>query len=249
MRLLKLLYIVYAVLVLIVFTLISIPLIMLTFWLPKAKRGNAIYFLLRHAVDLLMFMLGIWHTTIYESPHDNKKPSVFVFNHISYLDAFIIMKAIRRQNIRGLGKYEISKIPFFGFIYSSAVIMVKRSDKEDRARCVADLKEAIDNNISIVLAPEGTFNETSQPLLSFYDGAFRIAIETKTPIKPLLFLDAYDRLHYSSFFTLSPGKSRIVYLEEIAVEGYDLNDIALLKEKVYQAMEAGLRKYQATWIQ
>jgi 1-acyl-sn-glycerol-3-phosphate acyltransferase len=100
-----------------------------------------------------------------------------------------------------------------------------------------------------VLAPEGTFNETSQPLISFYDGAFRIAIETKTPIKPLLFLDAYDRLHYSSFFTLSPGKSRIVYLEEIAVEGYSLNDIALLKEKVYQVMEAGLLKYKATWIQ
>ena len=125
---------------------------------------------------------------------------IFIFNHISYLDALIILKAIRNQHIRGLGKYEIAKIPIFGLIYSSAVILVKRSDKADRARSVADLKQAISDNISIILAPEGTFNETNKPLINFYDGAFRIAIETKTPIKPLLFLDAYDRLNYSKSF-------------------------------------------------
>jgi 1-acyl-sn-glycerol-3-phosphate acyltransferase len=31
--------------------------------------------------------------------------------------------------------------------------------------------------------PEGTFNETGKPLKSFYDGAFRISIETRTPVK------------------------------------------------------------------
>jgi 1-acyl-sn-glycerol-3-phosphate acyltransferase len=40
--------------------------------------------------------------------------------------------------------------------------------------------------------PEGTFNETNAPLKDFYDGAFRIAIETKTAVKPVLFLDAYE---------------------------------------------------------
>jgi len=249
MKLLKLLYIVYAGIVLLVLTFVTLLLVLFTFWMPSPKRGNAIYFIVRCVVDIMMLMLGIRHSILYEAPHDKRKPSVFVFNHISYLDAFIILMAIRNQNIRGLGKYEISKIPLFGFIYSSAVIMVKRSDKNDRARCVADLKEAIDNNISIVLAPEGTFNETSQPLLNFYDGAFRIAIETKTPIKPLLFLDAYERLHFGSAFSLTPGKSRIVYLEEIPVEGLGLDDVTLLKEKVYNAMDVALRKYKAKWIQ
>ncbi len=36
--------------------------------------------------------------------------------------------------------------------------------------------------------PEGTFNMTTEPLKEFYDGAFRVAIETQTPVKPVLFL-------------------------------------------------------------
>ncbi len=195
-----------------------------------------------------MLLLGIFHTNIYEYPHDRRKPMIFVFNHISYLDALVILKAIRRQHIRGLGKYEIAKIPIFGFIYSSAVIMVKRADKEDRARCVADLKNAVNSNISIVLSPEGTFNETNKPLINFYDGAFRIAIETNTPIKPLLFLDTFDRLNYTRALSLTPGKSRVVYLEEIPVLNYTIDDIPVLKQKVYDVMEAALIQYKASWI-
>ena len=87
-----------------------------------------------------------------------------------------------------------------------------------------------------------------RPLKEFYDGAFKIAIETKTPIKPILVLDAYDRMHYRSIFTLNPGRSRAVYLEEIPVEGLTLGDVAMLREKVYKIMEDGLRRYKASWI-
>ena len=113
---------------------------------------------------------------------------------------------------------------------------------------VSDLKQAIKDNISIILAPEGTFNETSKPLINFYDGAVRIAIETKTSIKPLLFLDTYDRLHYSKALSLTPGKSRVVYLEEISVEGFEIEDLPVLKQKVYDSMESALIRYKATWI-
>lgn len=245
---LQLIYNIYAALLFLVLLIIIFPIVLLTFFFPERKRGNLIYQIVRFVIDIAMFFLGIWHTRIYESPHDKSRPMIFVFNHISYLDAFIILKAIRNQHFRGLGKYEIAKVPIFGFIYSSAVIMVKRAEKEDRARSVADLKNAINNNISIILAPEGTFNETNKPLINFYDGAFRIAIETKTPIKPLIFLDAYDRLHYSSPLSLTPGKSRIVYLEEIPVDHYELSDIQELKQKVYDVMEAAIIKYKASWI-
>jgi 1-acyl-sn-glycerol-3-phosphate acyltransferase len=89
---------------------------------------------------------------------------------------------------------------------------------------------------------------THQPLKEFYDGAFRVAIETQTPIKPMLFLDAYDRLSYKSVFSLNSGKCRIVYLDEIKVEGLTVNDVKKLKEEVYKKMEQGLIKYKASWI-
>ena len=81
-------------------------------------------------------------------------------------------------------------------------------------------------------------------LKDFYDGAFRIAIETKTPVKPVLFLDAYDRLHYNSFLSLSPGISRSVFLDEISVEELTLKNVQMLKQKTYDIMEEALQRYR-----
>ena len=245
---LQIVYSIYAVLVLLLVILILFPFVLLTAVLPKKTRGNVIYRVTRFAIDIAMLSWGIYQRNIYEVPHNRKKAVIFVFNHISYLDALTLLKAIRFQNMRGLGKSEIGDIPIAGFIYKSAVIMVKRTDAEDRARSIADLKESLTNNISIALAPEGTFNTTNKPLISFFDGAFKIAIQTQTAIKPLLFLDTYDRYSYKGAFTLTPGKSRVVYLEEIPVEGYTIEDLPLLKQKVYDAMEKGLIKYKASWI-
>jgi 1-acyl-sn-glycerol-3-phosphate acyltransferase len=89
---------------------------------------------------------------------------------------------------------------------------------------------------------------TNAPLKNFYDGAFRIAIETKTPIKPILFLDTYDRLNYKSIFSLSPGISRAVYLQETITSGYTLADVTELKEKIFKQMENSLIRYNASWI-
>ena len=127
--------------------------------------------------------------------------------------------------------------------------MVERGSAINRTKSVRQLKSVIKRNIAIVIFPEGTFNETHQPLKEFYDGAFRIAIETQTPIKPILFLDTYDRLNYKSIFSLTPGKSRAVYLDEIDVEGLTTKDISILRNNVYQIMEEKLKQYKASWIE
>ncbi|MEQ1625000.1 MAG: lysophospholipid acyltransferase family protein, partial [Sediminibacterium sp.] len=174
-----------------------------------------------------------------------KKQYIFVANHISYMDIpQILMIAKPGQPLRILGKYEMVKLPIFGWIYRAAVILVDRRNAETRAKSVRALKAAIKNGISIFIFPEGTFNESSDPLKSFFDGAFRIAIETGTPIKPVLLVDTLERLHYRSVFALTPGKNRVVYLEEVPVTGLEMKDIAFLKQKVFDLMEQGLRRYR-----
>jgi 1-acyl-sn-glycerol-3-phosphate acyltransferase len=151
---------------------------------------------------------------------------------------------IAHQPVRVLGKYEMVKVPVFGWIYRAAVILVDRRSPDTRSRSVRALKSALKHHISIFIFPEGTFNETRNPLKHFYDGAFRIAIETQTPIKPVLLVDTLDRMHHRSLFELTPGINRVVYLEEISVEGLMLKDIPALKNKVYDIMEAGLKRYR-----
>lgn len=228
--------------------LLIFPFVIVASFYGKIKGGNFIYKICRYWADAVVFLCGIFHTNIYESPHNSYKPYVFVFNHVSYMDIPVLMKTIRKQHFRILGKAEMTHIPLFGFVYRQVVVLVDRNNAEKRAKSLLQLKSIIKKNISVVIAPEGTFNTSDQPLKEFYDGAFKIAILTQTPIKPILFLDDYDRLNPQSIFSLTPGRTRAVYLDEVSVEGFTTNDVKMLKEKVYKIMEQKLIYYNASWI-
>lgn len=245
--LLRIVYCAYALILFILLMFCVIPFVTVGSFFGKVKGGNFIYRVCSYWADTWFFLVGISHRNIYEAPHDKRRQYIFVANHISYLDPPILVKTIR-QPVRVLGKQEMSRIPFFGFIYRKAVVTVDRSSAARRARSVRILKSALKRNISIFIFPEGTFNETGQPMKEFYDGAFRIAIETETPIKPVLFLDAYRRLHYRSLLCLTPGRSRSIFLEEISVEGLTLRDLPRLRRQVKEKMEKELLKYRASWV-
>jgi len=244
----RVLFSVYGFMLFIAVMLLLFPFVFIASFFGKLRGGNFIYKVCQLWADIMMVIWGIHHRNIFEEPHDRTRQYVFVFNHISYMDIPIIMKAIRQQHFRILGKSDMAKIPVFGFLYRNAVVMVDRSSAEKRAASVQKLKSIIRNRISVLIAPEGTFNMTGKPLKDFYDGAFKIAIETQTPIKPVLFLDTYDRLNYKNVLSLNSGKSRAVYLEEISVAGLTNKDVTMLKEKVFRLMEEKLVAYKASWI-
>ena len=209
----------------------------------KIRAGNLVYKACNLWGRIWYRLIGIRHKEIYEVPHDRNKQYIFVANHSSYMDIPSAVMCIHQQ-VRVLGKYEMVRYPVFGLIYRAAVILVDRSDAAHRAQSVRALKAAIARGISIFIFPEGTFNETDKPLKDFYDGAFRTAIQTQTPIKPILFIDNTKRLHWKSIFTLTPGISRCVYLDEINVDDYKTkHDVQKLKTLVYLKMEEGLYRY------
>lgn len=244
---LRILYCIYAVIVFIALMFIVIPFVVIGSFFGKIRGGNFIYFICSIWGHAWLTLIGIFHKNIYEDPHDRSRQYIFVANHISYLDAPIIVCTIT-QRVRALGKSEMAKIPFFGFIYRNAIVTVDRSSATNRAKSVRVLKSVLKKGISIFIFPEGTFNETGRPLKDFYDGAFRIAIETQTPIKPILFLDGYNRMNYRSAFSLNPGRSRSVFLKEISTDGMTPDDIGRLKQEVYSRMEESLIAYKASWI-
>ncbi|MBN8788568.1 MAG: 1-acyl-sn-glycerol-3-phosphate acyltransferase [Terrimonas sp.] len=246
-KFLLLLYNLYALLLFIILMLVIFPLVIIASFLNPVLSGNIIYRLCMLWADIWFPLVGIFHKNYYETPHNKKKAYLFVTNHISYLDAAVIVKTFR-QALRPLGKVEMTKVPVFGYIYKNAIVTVDRDNASDRSNSVKRLISVLQRGISILIFPEGTFNETGRPLKSFYDGAFRIAIETQTPIKPVLFLDTYNRMPYNGILTLNPGKNRSVFLEEIPVEGLTIEDLPELKHKVFSVMEEKLVVYKAGWI-
>lgn len=239
----QVIYTVYAFIWFVIFLMIVTPIVIIASFLGKIRGGNIIYKTCSIWSDIWLALLGIFHKNVYIGPHDTTHACIFVANHISYMDVPVLVKTLR-QPIRVLGKVEMSKIPIFGFLYRNAVVMVDRGSTENRSKSVKTLKSILKKGISIVLYPEGTFNVTGKPLKEFYSGAFRIAIETQTPIKPIVFPYTLDRLHYDTIFSLTPGISRAIFMEEVPVKGLSLKDAEFLKDKVYKLMETELRKWR-----
>jgi 1-acyl-sn-glycerol-3-phosphate acyltransferase len=240
---------IYGFIVFLLLMFILFPLFIYAFLQKPIKGGNLVYKISRLWADIFFFLIGISHRNIYEEPHNKNTEYIFVSNHISYLDIPMMMKVIRGQHIRILGKAEMNKIPIFGYIYKRGAVTVDRENPEARSKSVKRLIAFIHKKISVFICPEGTFNMTHLPLKDFYDGAFRIAIETQKPIRPILFLDTYDRLNYKSIFSLNPGKCRGVFLSQTITEGLTIKDVPALKQNIFNQMQNALIRYNASWIE
>ncbi len=162
---------------------------------------------------------------------DRAKAYIYISNHTSSLDLPGIAMTIKGQ-FRPLAKKELLKVPVFGWITSATCVVVDRSSVQSRKRSMDYLKNILRLGISILVFPEGTQNRSSDPLLAFHDGAFRIAIETGQPILPMAVLGA-GRLMPPKQFFIQPGKIKIVVMDEIPTSGLTLGDLPALKEKVY----------------
>jgi len=228
-------YVIYSVTTFVALFLLFFPLFIL-FSFFGAWGRKAIWRIIQVWSYIWFFIIAIPVRKVYLQKPDRKKQYVVVGNHWSYLDTAMIFRAIPFY-ARPLAKYELTRIPLFGFLYKAMAVVVDRDSAESKLKSLHLLKHTIETEkTSVFIFPEGTFNETGSPLKSFYDGAFRIALQTQTPILPVIFPDTIKRWHYSGFWQWSPGISRAVFLPEISVKGMKTEDLELLKEQVYKAM-------------
>jgi len=223
--------------------LLAFPLFALIAIGNNAKSRKAIWWIIHNWAKFWLLLIGMPMRRSKMRPPEGKY--VVVANHISYIDAIVIFPAVPGY-FRALGKKEFAKIPVVGFIYKQIVLMVDRSSAHSRAKSMRLMWRALKHECSILIFPEGTFNETPEPLKEFYDGAFRLAINAQTALLPILLPDTVDRWHYSAWWKLWPGKNRVVYMPPVSVEGYTVADIPVLKEQVKSLMEAELMRLKSS---
>jgi 1-acyl-sn-glycerol-3-phosphate acyltransferase len=150
------------------------------------------------------------------------------------MDIPALVVTIRGQ-FRALAKKELLKIPVFGWIAQIMCVVVDRSSNESRRKSMDNLKRILSMGISVLIFPEGTQNRTRETLQPFYDGAFRIAVETQQPIIPIVVLGAGEIMPPGKVF-IKPGKIVVAIGEEIATAGLTLSDVKELREKVFGVM-------------
>jgi 1-acyl-sn-glycerol-3-phosphate acyltransferase len=235
---LKILEYLYLVWVLFVFTFFMI--LFLPFFLIPPLFGEGgltiTYFFLR-LWSRLFSILNFIPYEIHGRHHIKKgKSYIYVSNHTSFLDIPALLLALPGQ-FRPLAKKELLKIPVFGWIASAATVIVDRSSRESRLKSLERLVRTLAKGISILIFAEGTQNRSNEVLQPFKDGAFRMALETKQPILPMMIVGA-GKLMPPGKFKVLPGKIKIIIGEEVSVTDYTDKDLPQLKAKVFDIMKA-----------
>ncbi len=242
-KVLSAIYLVYAAIIFIALMLIALPLVLFasTIFTNNITGKKIILLLLRGWSWCFSLTSFFWIRTENKHIINKNVPHIYIGNHGSYLDAIAVCISLP-QHFSPLGKVEMTKIPIFGLIYKRIVVMINRSSKISREQSVIILKQELENGQSILIFPEGKMNKTTAPLSEFFDGAFKIAIETQTPLMPFVILKNRDLLPRIDPFKAHPGILTTLFLHPIKVKGLKSEDLPRLKENVFNLMQDAIIK-------
>ena len=158
---------------------------------------------------------------------------IVLCNHNSFMDVPITTPAIPGGN-KTIAKIELSRIPLFGMLYKTGSILVDRKSDTSRKESFAKMKEVLNMGLHMCIYPEGTRNKTSQPLKSFHNGAFRLAVDTGKSVIPALIFNTRKVLPADKTFYALPHKLEIHFLEPlVAQEGETAEE---LRERIFILM-------------
>src|SRR5579871_3088297 len=158
---------------------------------------------------------------------------IVVCNHNALLDVPISYPGIPGGN-KTIAKIEMARIPLFGLIYRTGSVLVDRQNEQSRRESFTKMKEALDMGLHMCIYPEGTRNKTTDPLKSFHDGAFRLAINTGRPILPGIIYNTRKVMPPGKTFFFRPHRLYMRFLDPIQPRPDDTVDS--LKQKLFKIM-------------
>lgn len=214
------------------FLIIFIP-SMLSYLFPE-KRGQDYFITVsRWWMQVWLWLVGC-PVKVYG--RDNFKPGqnyVVVFNHNALLDVPLSAPFIPGGN-KTIAKASFAKVPVFGLFYKRGAVLVNRDNDKSRQQSFFDMKAVLQKGMHMCLYPEGTRNRTAQPLKPFYDGAFKLAVESGKDIIPCIITGTNRAMPIHKTFYLFPTRLKMFFLPAVPVAGSDAKQ---LKEKVFLIMK------------
>tara|TARA_B100000929_G_scaffold225830_1_gene182137 strand:+ start:1404 stop:2123 length:720 start_codon:yes stop_codon:yes gene_type:complete len=123
-------------------------------------------------------------------PKKEKQPYIFMFNHESMFDHFMIV-ASTSHYLTGVAAEDQYSYPVYGAgLRRYKAIPIKREKLKDALHSLDEAESVIKNGISLLIAPEGTRTITGT-MGPFKKGPFHLAKNTKATIVPVALIDAW----------------------------------------------------------
>ena len=163
---------------------------------------------------------------------------LFVANHTSSADAPAVVGAIPRR-IAILLKKSLFTVPIVGTAFRLAhFIPVDRSRHEDAIAALEKATQALKEGQSFLIYPEGTRSPDGR-LQEFKKGAVVMAIKAGVSVVPMACSGAHKVMEKRSL-VVHPGEILVEFLDPIDAAQYTLDQREELKQRVHDAIAAGL---------
>ncbi|CAN5916459.1 HAD-IB family hydrolase [soil metagenome] len=147
-----------------------------------------------------------------------RQPSIFMFNHQSLLDGYVLLRLLR-GGFTGVAKKEAADMPLLGRILRGLDFAF--IDRAHSGSAIDAMKPALDrlrSGMSFVIAPEGT-RSLSPRLGRLKKGAFHMAMQTAVPIVPVVLRNSYEIMPRGSLLFRS-GTVQVCVLPPIDVTAW-----------------------------
>jgi len=130
--------------------------------------------------------------------------TLFVSNHISWLDIFILGKLVP---VHFLSKHEVKTMPVFGWLASRAgTLYIKRGNNQSTKNVNSEIVEALKIEHNVLIFPEGTTSDGN--IRKFHGRMLQSAIDAQSMVQPIaIFYPSKDpetqkqKLNPTIFFT------------------------------------------------
>jgi 1-acyl-sn-glycerol-3-phosphate acyltransferase len=214
------------------FLIIFIP-SMLSYLFKDEKKGQA-YFIgvSKFWMDVWLLLIGC-PVKVKGKEHFAKGNNyIVVYNHNALLDVPLSAPYIPGPN-KTIAKASFTKVPIFGWFYKRGSVLVDRKDDRSRVKSFEEMKKTLRAGMHMCIYPEGTRNRTDQPLKPFYDGAFKLAVESKKQVIPCVIIGTNKAMPIHKSFFLVPTPLKMIFLPPVSPEAVTAK---AMKEIVYNEM-------------
>ncbi|HLE12579.1 MAG: hypothetical protein A2504_03850 [Bdellovibrionales bacterium RIFOXYD12_FULL_39_22] len=225
------LLIVRAIAISLYMAIISIPVIIISFFVPFRPINNWIYAKLFAVASTKI--LGLHFIIEGEEHLQCKTSSILISNHQENLDIVALAQIVPRNFIT-LGKQSLFFLPLFGLYYwLSGNILINRSNRTKAIQAMNHIRDSLKNKyLSIFIFPEGTRNH-GKGMGPFKKGAFHTAIDAQVPIIPICLSSHHKNLRLGAWRT---GTIIIKILSPIYTAGMAKDDLSSLMENTRKLM-------------
>ncbi|MBO5069026.1 MAG: 1-acyl-sn-glycerol-3-phosphate acyltransferase [Roseburia sp.] len=186
-----------ALIFIIVFLIISLPVLGVEWIIHKYKPYAADISQLRivqWAFRVLLFISGTKLTVIGEENVPKDEAVLYIGNHKSFFD--IVITYARCPRLTGyVSKDSMAKVPVFSiWMKRLHCLFLNREDVKEALKTILVGIDNIKNGISMCIFPEGTRNKTQERMLPFKEGSFKMAEKTGCAIVPMAITNSAEIL-------------------------------------------------------